>query len=165
MLEDKYFQTWWHMRTVLMGDACHKHLPFGGQGANQAILDAVHLVNQLYGIPSNSLEDVSKSFKAYHAHRSPNARDLYKSTGMVASMLSSRGFGSDMVRHLTLAKTPKWLNDLGMDGMNADRPYLCFLPPPQVKCSIKPKPQAVPVHLKSKIQNTKAGSIFSSASY
>jgi 2-polyprenyl-6-methoxyphenol hydroxylase-like FAD-dependent oxidoreductase len=24
MLEEKYFQTWWHMRTVLVGDACHK---------------------------------------------------------------------------------------------------------------------------------------------
>ncbi|KAG9319892.1 hypothetical protein KVV02_003256 [Mortierella alpina] len=81
MLEDKYFHTWWHLRTVLMGDACHNHLPFGGQGANQAILDSVHLVNQLYAIPSGSLEDIAKSFKAYHANRSPNARGVFKSTG------------------------------------------------------------------------------------
>ncbi|KAG0304296.1 hypothetical protein BGZ99_002437, partial [Dissophora globulifera] len=132
MLEEKYFQTWWHMRTVLIGDACHKHLPFGGQGANQSILDTVHLVNQLYGIPSATLEDVAKSFKAFHASRSANARDVFKSTGMVANVLSNRGFGSDMVRSLALSKTPKWLNDLGMDGMNSDRPILCFLPPPTV---------------------------------
>ncbi|KAI1298988.1 hypothetical protein EDD11_006583 [Mortierella claussenii] len=167
MLEEKYFQTWWHMRTVLMGDACHKHLPVGGQGANQAIMDAVHLVNQLYAIPSASLENVAKSFKAYHSYRSPNARDVYKSTGMVASILSSRGFASDMIRNLALAKTPKWLSDLGMDGMNSDRPVLCFLPAPEVKASVKGKPQAEPVHYKQMLKAMKMkgpSSIFSSAS-
>ncbi|KAG0210649.1 hypothetical protein BGX28_009075 [Mortierella sp. GBA30] len=167
MLEDKYFQTWWHLRTVLMGDACHKHLPFGGQGANQAILDSVHLVNQLYAIPSASLEDVAKSFNAYHANRSSNARDVYKSTGMVASILSNRRFGSETIRHLALSKTPKWLNDLGMDGMNSDRPVLCFLPPPNVQATAKGKPQAVPVHFKHVLRAKgiqEASSIFSSAS-
>ncbi|KAF9282927.1 hypothetical protein BGZ68_005656 [Mortierella alpina] len=167
MLEDKYFHTWWHLRTVLMGDACHKHLPFGGQGANQAILDSVHLVNQLYAIPSGSLEDVAKSFKAYHANRSPNARDVYKSTGMVANILGSRGLGSDTLRSLTLSKTPKWLNDLGMDGMNSERPVLCFLPPPNVQPTVKGKPQAVPVHYKQVLKAKGirgASSIFSSAS-
>ncbi|KAF9091930.1 hypothetical protein BGX27_001927, partial [Mortierella sp. AM989] len=152
MLEEKYFQTWWHMRTVLVGDACHKHLPFGGQGANQAIFDAVHLVNQLYAIPSGSLEDIAKSFKAYHTNRGPNAKNVYKSTALLASILSNRGFGSDLIRNLTLAKTPKWLNDIGMDGMNSDRPYLCFLPPPDVQPIVKSKPQATPVHLSSIIK-------------
>ncbi|KAG0359180.1 hypothetical protein BGZ54_010073 [Gamsiella multidivaricata] len=165
MLEEKYFHTWWHMRTVLMGDACHKHLPFGGQGANQAILDSVHLVNQLYAIPSASLEDVAKSFKAYHHYRSGNAKDVFKSTGMVATVLSSRGFGSDLVRTLALSKTPKWLNDLGMDGMNSDRPILCFLPPPKVQASVKGKPQAVPVHYSAalKAKGLKTGSSILSA--
>jgi 2-polyprenyl-6-methoxyphenol hydroxylase-like FAD-dependent oxidoreductase len=90
MLEDKYFSTWYHKRTVLMGDACHKHLPFGGQGANQAILDSVHLVNQLYGIPSNSLSDIGMSFRAYYENRSGNAKEVYKSTSMVATILSAR---------------------------------------------------------------------------
>jgi len=90
MLEDKYFSTWFHKRTVLMGDACHKHLPFGGQGANQAILDSVHLVNQLYGIPSNSQADITKSFEAYYGYRSANAKEVFKSTSLVASILSSR---------------------------------------------------------------------------
>jgi len=144
-----------------------QHLPFGGQGANQAILDSVHLVNQLYAIPSGSLEDVAKSFKAYHANRSPNARDVYKSTGMVANLLGSRGLGSDTLRSLTLSKTPKWLNELGMDGMNSERPVLCFLPPPNVHPTVKGKPQAVPVHYKQMLKAKGirgASSIFSSAS-
>ncbi|KAF9177637.1 hypothetical protein BGZ51_004674 [Haplosporangium sp. Z 767] len=160
MLEDKYFHTWWHMRTVLMGDACHKHLPFGGQGANQAILDSVHLVNQLYAIPSNSLEDVAKSFKAYYAYRSASARDIYKGTSMLASMLSNRGFGSDTIRSLVLAKAPRWVTEMGMDGVHADRPVLCFLPPPNATASIKGKSQAVPVHYKEvlKAKGLKGGS-------
>ncbi|KAF9432026.1 hypothetical protein BGZ76_011398 [Entomortierella beljakovae] len=144
MLEDKYFHTWWHMRTVLMGDACHKHLPFGGQGANQAILDSVHLVNQLYGIPSNSTEDLAKSFKAYYNSRSSNARKVFGSTGMIASVLNNRGFGSDLVRTLVLSKIPEWINNIAIDGMNADRPMLCFLPQPITNPLIKANPQAVP---------------------
>ncbi|KAF9172165.1 hypothetical protein BGX20_006209 [Mortierella sp. AD010] len=155
MLEEKYFQTWWHMRTVLIGDACHKHLPFGGQGANQAILDSVHIVNQLYGIPSGSLEDIAKSFQAYHAARSANAKQVYKSTGMVASILSNRGFGSDMVRNLVLARTPKWLNNIGMDGMNSERPVLCFLPPPNAQATVKAKPQVIPVHVSAQLEAKK----------
>ncbi|KAI7832730.1 hypothetical protein BC939DRAFT_4619 [Gamsiella multidivaricata] len=148
MLEDKYFSTWFHKRTVLMGDACHKHLPFGGQGANQAILDSVHLVNQLYGIPSNSLADITKSFQAYYDYRSPNAKEVFKSTTMVANVLSARGFVSDMVRFVALGHLPEFINNLGMDGMNTDRPYLCFLPPPPGQGTVMPTPQAVPVHYK-----------------
>ncbi|KAF8923718.1 hypothetical protein EDD21DRAFT_193495 [Dissophora ornata] len=148
MLEDKYFSTWYHKRTVLMGDACHKHLPFGGQGANQAILDSVHLVNQLYGIPSNSLSDVEKSFQAYYGYRSPNAKEVFKTTSLVASILSARGIISDMIRFITLGYLPDFINNAGMDGMNTDRPYLCFLPPPPGKGTVKPKPQAAPVHYK-----------------
>ncbi|KAK3821246.1 MAG: hypothetical protein J3Q66DRAFT_438136 [Benniella sp.] len=168
MLEEKYFQTWWHMRTVLVGDACHKHLPFGGQGANQAILDSVHLVNQLYAIPTASLDDVAKSFKAFYASRSTNARDVYKSVGLVSTVLSSRGFGSELMRNIALSKTPKWLSDLGMDGMNTDRPVLCFLPAPDVEAAVKARPQAVPVHyknlLKSKGLQVKSSSILSASS-
>ncbi|KAF9111865.1 hypothetical protein BGX27_004338 [Mortierella sp. AM989] len=159
MLEDKYFHTWWHLRTVLMGDACHKHLPFGGQGANQAILDSVHLVNQLYGIPSNSVEDIAKSFQAYYNYRSTNARKVFSSTGMVANILNNRGFGSDFMRSLVLSKMPDWMNNIAIDGMNTDRPVLCFLPAPNVQAKIKPNPQAIPVHYRKPVDAEEATTI------
>ncbi|KAG0022627.1 hypothetical protein BGZ81_008453 [Podila clonocystis] len=148
MLQEKYFSTWYHQRTILIGDACHKHLPFGGQGANQSILDSVHIVNQLYGIPSNSFKDIEKSFRAFYDHRSPNAKEVFQSTSMVASILSKKGMVGDLVRFLTLNHLLAFINNLGMDGMNADRPYLCFLPVPSGHGTISPKPQVVPVHFK-----------------
>ncbi|KAK3830997.1 MAG: hypothetical protein JOS17DRAFT_829440 [Linnemannia elongata] len=47
-LEQGVFRRWFHGRTVLIGDAAHKSLPYAGQGANQAILDCVTLVSKLY---------------------------------------------------------------------------------------------------------------------
>ncbi|KAF9992063.1 hypothetical protein BGZ80_008736, partial [Entomortierella chlamydospora] len=44
-LEEKVFQTWYHGRSVLIGDACHKLLPGGGEGAVMAMKDAVVLAN------------------------------------------------------------------------------------------------------------------------
>ncbi|KAG0040335.1 hypothetical protein BGZ82_003640 [Podila clonocystis] len=101
MLQDKYFSTWYHQRTILIGDACHKadiidlkrithDARVKNQGANQSILDSVHIVNQLYGVPSNSLEDIEKSFRAFYDHRSPNAKEVFQSTSMVASILSKK---------------------------------------------------------------------------
>lgn len=38
LLEQKLFDTWYHGRTVLMGDACHKMLPNAGRGAMNAMV-------------------------------------------------------------------------------------------------------------------------------
>ncbi|KAF9154420.1 hypothetical protein BG015_000969 [Linnemannia schmuckeri] len=47
-LEQGVSRHWFHGRTVLIGDAAHKSLPYAGQGANQAILDCIALVSKLY---------------------------------------------------------------------------------------------------------------------
>ena len=40
-------ESWYKGRVVLLGDACHATLPFAGQGANQAIEDAIVLADCL----------------------------------------------------------------------------------------------------------------------
>ncbi|KAG0040535.1 hypothetical protein BGZ83_002507, partial [Gryganskiella cystojenkinii] len=45
VLEEKVFKTWHALRTVLIGDACHKLNPAAGAGAVSAIQDAVCLAN------------------------------------------------------------------------------------------------------------------------
>ncbi|KAG0231225.1 hypothetical protein BGW42_000380 [Actinomortierella wolfii] len=77
MLEDKFFQTWYDGRTVLLGDACHKLLPASGQGGNQAILDAVTLANLIQELPSPaSPQDITKAFEKYYDIRAAHCKKM-----------------------------------------------------------------------------------------
>ncbi|KAF9578204.1 hypothetical protein BGW38_006128, partial [Lunasporangiospora selenospora] len=76
MLEDKAFKTWYYKRTVLVGDACHKVIPFTGVGAVHAILDCIVLINALYDMPDGrdfTQADITKAFQAYYAQRFKHA--------------------------------------------------------------------------------------------
>ncbi|KAF9557714.1 hypothetical protein EC968_007508 [Mortierella alpina] len=73
-LEEKCFETWHYGRTVLLGDACHKMLPSGGQGATNAMQDAVVLANSIYDLESASLEDVKAALKDYRQQRYAHAK-------------------------------------------------------------------------------------------
>ncbi|KAF8943642.1 hypothetical protein BGZ47_005215 [Haplosporangium gracile] len=48
MLEERVFKSWYGGRTVLLGDACHKSMPFTGKGASESMLDAVALASLLH---------------------------------------------------------------------------------------------------------------------
>ena len=53
-------------RVTLMGDACHPMSPFKGQGANQALLDALSLANALYiscHVHKKGLDDALQTFE------------------------------------------------------------------------------------------------------
>ncbi|KAG0196607.1 hypothetical protein BGX33_001428 [Mortierella sp. NVP41] len=69
MLEEKVFETWHHCRTVLIGDACHKLHPAGGQGAQMAFHDALALANWINVLPTTQVKDLEKAFKAYRDER------------------------------------------------------------------------------------------------
>ncbi|KAK3831922.1 MAG: hypothetical protein J3R72DRAFT_454461 [Linnemannia gamsii] len=69
-LEDILYETWAHGRVALIGDACHKLLPNAGQGAVNAIQDAVILANCLYEIkPNPSHENLVRALKTYRDER------------------------------------------------------------------------------------------------
>jgi len=52
-------------RAVLLGDACHAFMPFSGQGANAAILDAAALSKCLEGQAPNT----EAGLEAYESER------------------------------------------------------------------------------------------------
>ena len=54
--------------------ACHKMQPSAGQGATNAMQDAVILANCLYDLRSNSIEDITKALKSYKDQRYPRAK-------------------------------------------------------------------------------------------
>ncbi|KAF9355351.1 hypothetical protein BGX26_006667 [Mortierella sp. AD094] len=77
-LEEKVFQTWYHGRSVLIGDACHKLLPGGGQGAVMAMKDAVVLANCLYNMTDKSDESIKTAFASYYRQRYLEAENMGK---------------------------------------------------------------------------------------
>ncbi|KAF9083986.1 hypothetical protein BGX27_003953, partial [Mortierella sp. AM989] len=68
-LEEKVFQTWYHGRTVLVGDAAHKLQTAGGFGAVNAFQDSVILANCLYEMKDASSESITSAFGKYYAQR------------------------------------------------------------------------------------------------
>ncbi|KAF9407894.1 hypothetical protein BGZ94_002524 [Podila epigama] len=78
MLEEKVFETWYHGRTVLLGDACHRLSPAGSVNTHNAIYDAVTLANWIATLQSPSLTDLDAIFKEYYDERYPVAVETFQ---------------------------------------------------------------------------------------
>ncbi|KAG0317616.1 hypothetical protein BG000_004508, partial [Podila horticola] len=87
LLEEKMYRTWYHGRVVLVGDACHKIVPFFGQGASQAILDAACLANLLFDLQQASVENLTKIFQSYVDTRAETARIASDSSREFADLI------------------------------------------------------------------------------
>ncbi|KAF9429957.1 hypothetical protein BGZ76_001044 [Entomortierella beljakovae] len=89
-LEEKIFKTWHHGRTVLIGDAIHKLHPAGGQGASNAIQDAIVLANCLYAMKDNSEQSIHAAFKSYYDQRFCYAEIAYKMSSDMSNILNGQ---------------------------------------------------------------------------
>ncbi|KAF9408657.1 hypothetical protein BGZ76_005816, partial [Entomortierella beljakovae] len=89
-LEEKIFKTWHHGRTVLIGDAIHKLHPAGGQGASNALHDAVVLANCLYAMKDNSEQSIHAAFKDYYDQRFEYAADAYKMSSAMSNLFNGQ---------------------------------------------------------------------------
>ncbi|KAF9140682.1 hypothetical protein BG015_001553 [Linnemannia schmuckeri] len=131
MIEDKAFKTWYYMRTVLVGDACHKIVPFAGVGAVNAILDCIVLVNCLYDMPDGdafTYADITAAFQSYYAQRADAAIAAVKGSNKVSAMVGSNNPLSLMICKASIASMPEALISLAADRIFASRPILTFLP-------------------------------------
>ncbi|KAG0223332.1 hypothetical protein BGW42_005977 [Actinomortierella wolfii] len=128
MLEDKIFKTWYDGRICLMGDAVHKTLPAGGQGANQAILDAICLANLLHELPSTSVEDITKMFAKYREIRFNGAKRSVVDSAMITNVICKQGTIGDIMRAVILDWSPVWVINMNLDALLCERPVLTFEP-------------------------------------
>ncbi|KAF9376505.1 hypothetical protein CPC16_000159 [Podila verticillata] len=136
MLEEIVFDTWYSGRTVLIGDACHKMNPSGGQGAITAIHDAVTLANWLSTFRLTEVEDVEKAFKEYRDERYPVAKAAFES-----SQMFTKAFGKSITAMLVrgmMKRIPRWLWKRIVTKMAAARYQASFLPAPQDRAKVKP---------------------------
>ncbi|KAF9188435.1 hypothetical protein BGZ51_000600 [Haplosporangium sp. Z 767] len=128
MLESKLFKVWHHERTVLIGDACHKVLPFTGQGATQAILDGIALANALYDMTSSSIDEVTKAFKKYSNERAPIAKGAVTGSRSMGKLLNVQGKLLEFVRKISFSHVPTWILKMATDKLHLYRPQLTYLP-------------------------------------
>ncbi|KAF9971751.1 hypothetical protein BGZ73_005222 [Actinomortierella ambigua] len=139
MLEEKMFDTWYHGRTVLLGDACHKMFPAAGQGAVNAIQDACVLANVLVALPSNRPDDILRAFKAYKSERLQHAKVSFDSSVQFGKLLQA-GTKADIYRFL-FKRLPRFLWLKQLDTMFRYSPQVSFLPPANPKGTVKPLAQ------------------------
>ncbi|KAG0304420.1 hypothetical protein BGZ98_005540 [Dissophora globulifera] len=128
MVEEKHYKTWHHGRTVLVGEACHKFVPFSGQGADQAIMDVICLVNLLYRVAETPThKDFCAAFESYRLQRSSIAKDAVDVSNTMSHLMIAQGLSADLKRKI-LFNLPGWVTTASVDKIQV-RPLLDFLPP------------------------------------
>ncbi|KAF9127871.1 hypothetical protein BGW39_005507 [Mortierella sp. 14UC] len=127
VLEEKVFKTWHHMRTVLIGDACHKLNPAGGSGATNAIHDAVTLANYINALPTQpSVEDVHRGFKDYKRERIRWINESNDSSSVFRTMVE-KGVKAKMVRYVS-KNMPTFMSRKMLIRMTVNQPQCSFMP-------------------------------------
>ncbi|KAF9941869.1 hypothetical protein BGZ75_008098 [Mortierella antarctica] len=143
MLEERTFKTWYGGRTVLIGDACHKSVPFTAKGANESILDAVTLASLLYDMPpTNHLEDFHRVFRAYQQSRAAIAKQVVETSSQFSALLVKEGWLGDLMRKVAFGIHATFKGRQNMDKLYAQRTQATFLPFVKERGSVPSRPQA-----------------------
>ncbi|KAF9286723.1 hypothetical protein BGZ68_002623 [Mortierella alpina] len=114
-------------------------VPFGGQGANMAILSAVELANLLYDAESVTQDELTRIFKEYYEIRHPISRFAVEQSNQNGALIHKRGILGDIARYLLLHWAPAWLIKMHADRFNVYRPQVSFLPFVKLGGSFKSK--------------------------
>ncbi|KAF9899030.1 hypothetical protein EC991_009747 [Linnemannia zychae] len=119
MIEEKQYKTWHYGRAALIGE---------GQGAEQAIMDAIYLANHLYRLDDHPIhDDYLKIFEDYQRRRSPLVKNAAQMTHSMSHLMNTQGIGADMKRRVMFS-LPEWVKNVGADKLQV-RPLLDYLAP------------------------------------
>ncbi|KAG0219280.1 hypothetical protein BGX33_003827 [Mortierella sp. NVP41] len=141
MLEEKLFKKWSHGRAVLIGDACHKMLPTSGQGAMNAMLDALILANCIYDLKDLSPPSLTAAFKDYQSQRYKNAKRCIAASKINAKISSGQTVPERLLRYLVFNFVPKWVIVKTLTKHVVYRPQATFLPPIADMGTVPSRPQ------------------------
>ncbi|KAI1304586.1 hypothetical protein EDD11_005081 [Mortierella claussenii] len=141
MLEEKIFTTWYHTRTVLIGDACHKMLPNFGRGALNAMMDAVTLANALYEMPSSNPKHITAAFEAYYKERFATMTGELAASQQMSKVMAGQSRLDSITRHVMLKYVPKWFQQKNVEYEATVRPQATFLPRVENRGTLPVKPQ------------------------
>ncbi|KAF9434845.1 hypothetical protein BGZ76_007331 [Entomortierella beljakovae] len=141
-LEEKTFETWNSGRTALLGDACHKMLPSAGQGAINAMQDAVVIANCIYELGvSASNEEIEAALDDYKKQRFEHAKGQVRNSSVSGNLLYSQSWFSRIVRKIVLAFIPKEFEKTSITKTATYRPQASFLPLTEKRGTLEIVPQ------------------------
>ncbi|KAF9901317.1 hypothetical protein EC991_006273 [Linnemannia zychae] len=141
MLEEKLFEQWFHGRAVLIGDACHKMLPTSGQGAINAMQDALILTNCLYDLQDLTLPSLTAAFQDYQSQRYEHAKRCIASSKLNAKISSGQTLLERVTRYLVFNFVPRWVQLKTFTQHVVYRPQASFLEEVEDRGSVKALPQ------------------------
>ncbi|KAF9365955.1 hypothetical protein BGX34_007314 [Mortierella sp. NVP85] len=127
-VEEKMFKTWYHGRTVLIGDACHKMLPGAGLGAVNAMHDSIVLANCIYNMEDVTPKSIKAAFEEYYRQRFPRLNAHFQRSRQITAAFGGKTRMQKLYRHLILNYIPKWLADWGYVKSMEYRPQIAWLP-------------------------------------
>ncbi|KAF9964528.1 hypothetical protein BGZ70_006325, partial [Mortierella alpina] len=127
-VEEKMFKTWFYGRTVLIGDACHKMLPGGGQGAVNAMQDAVILANCLYDLVDVTPKGITAAFQDYYDQRFHHAKAMLENSQLMSRAMGGQNMLERLFRHILLNYIPDWVQQRSFEQKAEYRPQATFLP-------------------------------------
>ncbi|OAQ35287.1 FAD/NAD(P)-binding domain-containing protein [Linnemannia elongata AG-77] len=128
-LEDKLFETWNHGRIALLGDACHKMLPSAGQGATNAMEDAVIIANCIYELGSSfSKTHIEAALTDYRSQRFEHAKQQVENSNMAGKLFYGQTWLERLIRRAVLNWIPKSFEKASLTQAVAYRPQATFLP-------------------------------------
>ncbi|KAF9957503.1 hypothetical protein BGZ70_009494 [Mortierella alpina] len=123
-----FLETFCEFEVVLGKEIPFTMVPFGGQGANMAILSAVELANLLYDTTSVTQDETTHIFEEYYETRHTISRISVEQSNQNGALIHKRGFLGDIARYLFLNWVPTWLIKMHADQFNVYRPQVSFLP-------------------------------------
>ncbi|KAG0378682.1 hypothetical protein BGX24_003122 [Mortierella sp. AD032] len=127
-VEEKMFKTWFHGRTVLLGDACHKMLPGAGQGAVNAMQDAAILANGFYDLKDLTPESITAMFQDYYDQRFERAKENLENSRLVTRIMGGQTWTDKLIRTIMFNLVPKFIQQQSYAKRSEYRPQVTFLP-------------------------------------
>ncbi|KAG0303153.1 hypothetical protein BGZ98_006955 [Dissophora globulifera] len=129
-LEEKLFETWTNGRIALIGD-----------GAINAMQDAVIVANCLYEMKSSSGRDIELALQDYKAQRYPHAKKQVHISALVGKVLYGQSKFEKFMRKAVFNWLPTSFEERSFIKSAAYRPQATFLPfiPNPVKLHVTPQ--------------------------
>jgi len=115
--------------------------PAAGQGAVNAMQDAVILSNCLYDLKDKSAKSLKAAFQSYYEQRYGRSKESYNLSQMVAKIMFGQTWSDRLLRTITLKYLPQSVQQKQFSKAAMYRPQIMWLPQIENRGSVAPLPQ------------------------